>query len=336
MTTLLRDIGEDGLLERLRPRLAGSPGDVLLGFGDDVAVTAPSRGRTAWTADAMIEGTHFRFRPGLSDGEWARRLGRMLAVSNLSDLASKGAAPRHALLSWGFPGDAPVERILAVFNGLVDELHASGAVLLGGDTVASPQWVLNLAITGEIPANELLPTRSAARPGWNLFVTGTPGLALCAFEAAEGGAAPADPRLAHFLNQTARLDEGRLLAAAFPGLAMMDISDGLVRDAGRMAAASGVALRLHEQCLPIHADVSRHAQLTGQDPRQLVLRGGEDYELLFAAHATEAEIRQVFERAGLTTPVACIGEVMEGRGATILTLQGETLPATPAGFEHFT
>ncbi len=335
MTILLRDIGEDGLLDLLGSRL-GEPGwRVLVGFGEDVALTMSSKRQIAWTTDMMVEGTHFRWRPGLSDGEWARRLGRMLAVSNLSDLASKGAEPQYALLSWGFPGETPVERILAVFDGIVEELREAGATLLGGDTVRAPQWMMNLAITGEVRRDDCFPGRGAARPKWKLYVTGTPGLARCAFEAAESGAPESDRRLAHFLAQKARLHEGATLVSLMKVLAMLDVSDGLMKDASRIARASQVRIRIEEARLPIHPDVAHHAEITGQSAADLVLRGGEDYELLFAVRPKDEELMLRAMGYERFAPVTCIGEVAKGSGVEIVAADGSAREFTGGGFEHF-
>jgi thiamine-monophosphate kinase len=335
MSTLLRDIGEDGLLELLRTRLPEPDRRVLVGFGDDVAMTMSSKRRIAWTTDMMVEGTHFRWRPGFSDDEWARRLGRMLAVSNLSDLASKGAEPQYALLSWGFPGETPVARILAVFDGIVEELREAGAVLLGGDTVRAPQWIMNLAITGEMRLDQGFPGRGAARPKWKLYVTGWPGLARCAFEAVESGADPSDRRAQHFLAQKARTYEGMMLTTQLKGVSIMDVSDGLLKDAGRMAKASEVGLRIEEARLPIHPDVIYHAELTGQAAADLVLMGGEDYELLFAVRPDEEELMLRLMGDKGYAPVTCIGEIVTGSGVQVIAADGTVRKLTSGGFEHF-
>jgi thiamine-monophosphate kinase len=294
-----------------------------------------SKRQIAWTTDMMVEGTHFRWRPGFSDGEWARRLGRMLAVSNLSDLASKGAEPQYALLSWGFPGEAPVERILAVFDGIVEELRESGAELLGGDTGRAPQWVMNLALTGEVRRDDCFPGRGAARPKWKLYVTGSPGLARCAFEAVESGADPSDRRVQHFLAQKARLREGAYLVSQSKVLSMLDLSDGLLKDAGRMAKESQVRIRIEEARLPIHPDVAHHADLTGQSAVDLVLKGGEDYELLFAVRPKDEDsLLRAFD-GGFLAPITCIGTVTKGAGVELVAADGSVRESMGGGFEHF-
>jgi thiamine-monophosphate kinase len=329
----LAELGEEGLLARLAPLLERHTAGLPLPTGDDVAVSAPPDAgqRLVWTIDAMVEGTHFRFWPAAPGARW---LGWKLAASNLSDLASKGARPLGALLSFGAPGEAPEQLIAEFYDGLDECLGAHGARLLGGDTVRAPQWSLSLAVVGLLAEGLPIAARHRARPGQGIYVTGRPGRAAAGLRILEGlSPVPAanEPELieAH-LRPRPRLAEGQALVAAFSDLAMLDVSDGIVRDGARVAGQSGVALHLERAQLPLPVVPTGF----GQSALDLFLHGGEDYELLFTTAAPEPDVIRVVRQAG-GAGVTRVGTVAEGSGVWLVPPEGERQRLTPKGFEHF-
>jgi thiamine-monophosphate kinase len=245
-------------------------------------------GDLVFTHDMIVEGVHFL--PGDPPGDVAWKL---LAV-NLSDLAAKGATPIGCLI--GYPlGDGAWDR--AFVAGLGEALAAFGVALLGGDTVRHHgARSLGLTAIGRAP---IAPSRSGAQPGDRLWVTGQIGAAGIGLDLARSGRD--GPELAAYRRPQPRLAEGRLLAPVVH--AMMDVSDGLLIDAARMAAASGLGVTI----------ALDHVPLCG-DPLSAVT-AGDDYELLFALPD------------GRDPPVAAtaIGRFAAGAGLT-LTDHGRAVP----------
>lgn len=335
--TTLSDQGEAGLLAALQPILRRHTAGLPLGTGDDVAITEPVAAdlRQVWTTDTMVEGTHFRFWPQNT----GRLIGRKLVESNLSDLASKGACPLHALLSFGAPAETPAELAQAFFEGVDAALTAAGCRLIGGDIVLAPQWTLTLALCGTLPATAPIATRARGKPRQRVYVTGSPGESAAGLELLEHKSTPTKPEFAgliqRHLSPTARVREGEALVRAFPDLSMIDVSDGVAHEANEIARQSGVRITLDVERLPISPALAKFADAAKEDPVNLVLYGGEDYELLFCTTAEEVSVLRVLKEAGCETPVRCIGMVESGNGVYLRRANGKTEPLGPGGFEHF-
>lgn len=249
--------------------------------------------------DAMAEGVHFLPGQDPADVAWK------LVASNLSDLAAKGAEPLGVLLGYQFGADD--QRFL---DGLAEVLEHYGVPLLGGDTIsASGSQVLGLTALGR--ATHLpVPARSGASLGDGLWITGPVGAAMLGFEGLRDGSG-ADSTA--FRRPLALLAEGWALAPLVT--AMMDVSDGLLLDASRMARASGVSFGIDSAAVPIATPEARRAE---------ALRWGEDYQLLFTLPA------------GVEPPVKAyrIGEAVPSAQAPIL-LDGQPLSEeTGLGYEH--
>lgn len=263
---------------------------------DDCAVLEVGGEALVLTHDSLVEGLHFLPGQDPADVAWK------LVATNLSDLAAKGAAPLGVLL--GYQLGADDARFVA---GLEEVLAHYAVPLLGGDTVGSsgPQ-VLGLTAIGRA-THRPVPSRVGARPGDELWVTGALGAALAGFEACKAGSGDS---LAYRRPQ-ALLAEGQALAPLVT--AMMDVSDGLLLDAARMATASGVALAIKRASVPIALAEAR---------RDEALRWGDDYQLLFALPA------------GVSCPVEAqrIGDVKAAGAAPVL-LDGAA-PSGRLGYEH--
>ncbi len=256
------------------------------GLMDDCAVLNLGSETLVITHDMMVEGTHFRANADMADVAWK------LVASNLSDLAAKGAEPVGVLLGHMLGRDDA--RFL---NGLHEALAAFGAPLRGGDTVAG-QGARSFGLTAIGRATHVpVPSRSGARAGDQVYVTGPVGRAMLGFEGVP-------EHRAAFDRPVPRLAEGIALAPQVT--AIMDISDGLLLDAWRMAEASGITLALDPQAIPV-ADPARVDEC---------MRWGDDYELLFTAPPT-AQIRVAAHRIGIVTasaeaPLILGGEVLGG------------------------
>jgi thiamine-monophosphate kinase len=266
------------------------------GFEDDAAVLEVGGEALVLTHDMMVEGRHWLAGQDMADVAW-----KLVAV-NLSDLAAKGAEPLGVLL--GHTLGAGDQRFLV---GLREVLETHRVPLLGGDTVAGDgARTLGCTAIGRA-AHCPVPSRAGARRGDRVYVTGPLGAAMLGYEALREGSG-ADSLA--FRRPIPRLAEGRALAPL--ATAMMDISDGLLLDAWRMARASGVSLVLEGDTIPA-ADPSR---------RDACVRWGDDYELLFTAPPDRV----------LPVPAHPIGMV-EPQGAAPLVLDGVPL-TDPAGLGY--
>jgi thiamine-monophosphate kinase len=242
------------------------------GLMDDTAVL----GDLVLTHDMMVAGTHFPEDADPGDVAW-----KLVAV-NLSDLAAKGAAPLGVLLGYMLGDDAWDIGFVA---GLRDALAHYDAALWGGDTVAAPRAgalrAIGLTAIGRA-AHTPPPARNGARPGDALWVTGAIGDALLGFRLDRAGAAAPVAPLARFRRPVPRIAEG--IALAPQAHAMMDVSDGLLLDARRMADASGVTIAIEAAAVPRSADLTA-AIARAPDLAAAALRWGDDYELLAALPA---------------------------------------------------
>lgn len=330
----LRQIGERELLRRLAALHGGSAAGVRIGAGDDAAVLAPAPGlELVVTVDAFVEGRHWR--PG-----WIEpgALGARLAAANLSDLAAMGARPRWALLAHGLRGDHPADALIALQQGAARALGAHGAAIVGGNLTAveGPAWS-SLTLIGEAPAGRAW-TRSGARPGDRLVVTGWPGRAGAAVRLAPaGGALAAHPALAAAWREPApRVALALELAAAGGVRAAIDVSDGLAGDLATLAAAGGVGAALDARVLSGDAELARAADELGLEPLALALGPSDDYELLLAVAADRlAPLAAIAERHQVPFRVA--GEVTPAGAGVVARLEREERPLAEiaAGFDHF-
>ncbi len=309
---------------RASPRTPAGP-------GDDAAVLPRGRGETCVTVDAVVEGVHFqRASSRLED------VGHKSLAVNLSDLAAMGARPRWALVALGVPRGFALREARALGAGFGALARATGTALVGGNVTRAPGLSLTVTVGGEVPPGRAL-LRSGARPGEVVWVSGTLGDARLGLALLERPAGPEArrlrraPTLARAAMARQRRPSARLaLGAGLVGLASscIDLSDGLVQDAGHVAAASRVAMYLVPEALP--CSVALEAAVPDAEERlRLAAAGGEDYELLFTAppHRRSAILR-LARRLGLRlTP---IGEVRRGRGVRVRGARPESL----GGFDH--
>ncbi|MEO0715721.1 MAG: thiamine-phosphate kinase [Planctomycetota bacterium] len=272
---------------------------VRVGPGDDAAVLEPPRHPIAVTVDQLIEGKHFE------RGTPVDLIARKAVGRSVSDAAAMVARPWTALATAAVPPH--FDEANALFDAMARWSRAWGAPIVGGD-IASTTGPLTLTVTvlatcetGPGPA-----LRRNAKPGDGVYVTGRLGGSF-----ASGRHLHVVPRVAEAIYL------GRTLSDRLG--AMIDISDGLGLDGGRVAEASGVAIAIDAERLPLHFDADWRGALAD----------GEDYELMFTARGAVSRIVP-----GLGTPISRIGEVTAGSGCGVRTPTGETIDASDLGFEH--
>jgi thiamine-monophosphate kinase len=319
-------VGEFDLIAALRARLPEPGPRVLLGVGDDAAVTAPE-GVTATSVDAIVEGIHFR-----RDSTPLEAIGRRALAAALSDLAAMGAEPGEAYIVLGVPEDLDEAGCLELLEGAEALAARTGTALVGGDISRSAVLFVAMTVVGHAPDAESLVSRGGANAGDVVAVTGELGGAAAALRLLEGGGAsggvPDDLALAlraRQLDPQPRLAEGRALAASGAS-AMIDISDGLGADAGHIAAESGLRLVIDLATIPLQASVREVAVATGEDPLEIAAGGGEDYELLCCLRAESLDrARTAVADAGGSLTV--IGRCVPGEGVALSAPSGRELQA---------
>jgi thiamine-monophosphate kinase len=324
---------EFDFIERVRAR-AGA-GGITLGIGDDCAVWHPGPGlEQVITTDLLLEGIHFDLaRCPLED------LGAKALAVNLSDIAAMGAAPRLATLALGLPG--PPDGYWPLVDAFLAAAEAAGVAVAGGDTCRSQGGLLvAVAVVGEVPEGKAL-TRTGARPGDGVYVTGTlgdsaAGLALLSGPGPEGLSPTARAALiARHLHPTARVTEGLKLRESGAVSAMIDVSDGLAGDLGHILEASGTGTLgavLEAEALPLSDAFAAYCAAAGEDPDRLALAGGEDYELAFTVpEAAEDRIARLLA-GGLEA--RRIGRIVAEPGLS-LARDGAVRPIATHGYEHF-
>ena len=321
-------MGEFELLARMRERLPPGGDRVRLGSGDDAAVTVPG-GATATSVDALVEGVHFsRDRAGL------RQVGAKALATALSDLAAMGAEPGEAYVVLTVPADLDEDGCLEVVDGMIELAERTGTTLAGGDLTAGPVLALACTVVGHASAPGLFVHREGAQPGDALVLTGEIGAAAAGLLLAEHGdpglpAATVANLLRRQLEPVPRLQAGLALARA-GARAMIDVSDGLGADAGHLAAAGGVGLRIDAEALPVAAGVAEVAARASRETLQVAVNGGEDYELLAALPPEGLDLEELGRSAGVA--LTRIGEVVPGEGVEVRLPGGRSLE--PGGFDH--
>jgi thiamine-monophosphate kinase len=315
-------LGPGREFDRIR-RIAAALGSRGSGLGDDCAVLVPADTVLVASTDVSVEGVHF-------DRAWLslEEIGWRATAAALSDLAADGADAAGVLVALTVPSDATDDDVASVMAGAGAAADEAGARVVGGDLSSGPVWSLGVTVLGWASAPM---TRAGAVPGDGLWVTGALGGARAALEAWQRGAEPDAEARRRFARPVPRLHAGRWLAR-HDAHAMLDLSDGLGADASHLAAASGVAVALDLERVPVAASVAAAAGLAGVTPEQFAAESGEDYELLVALPATfVADDALAFQSiAGL--PLTRVGEVRAGAGVHA-TLGGK--PVALAGFDHF-
>jgi thiamine-monophosphate kinase len=338
----LSRLGEFGFIDRIAARVAGGRG-VITGIGDDAAVTDLTPGMQLLTStDMLLEDVHFCH-------SWHEpyRLGRKSLAASISDIAAMGGIPRWSLLSLAIPAGTPLEFLDEFTRGYLAMAGEHGVALIGGDTCSSKHGLaVSVTIMGEQSPERIL-RRSGARPGDDIWATGTLGDAALGLSLLEGGGAITSPPfqgegwgeaerilISRLLDPTPRTAAGIALAESELVTAMIDISDGILADFRHIAEQSGVGgiIRLEE--LPLSPQFRSAAAGFPSFPNSLILAGGEDYELCFTAHADSREkIVAIMKKCGIEA--APVGIVTSSPDVTVLDAAGQPFQSSHQGFNHF-
>jgi len=330
----VRELGEFGLIKLLadivdegKDSRSTSWQRLVIGIGDDAAAWRGAARVQLATTDSLIEGVHF----SLDITTWEELGWKVLAV-NLSDIAAMGGLPEYALVSLALPGELDVESISNLYRGMVRLANEFDVAIAGGNISSAEKVMITVTVLGSVGSETML-RRSTAMPGEEVVVTGYPGLSIAGLEMLRQklGFSPEDYQLlrkAH-LQPVPRIKEAQVLLHEGVRTAI-DISDGVIADLRHICEASKVSAVIREGWLPVHPVLEKHFP---GDCKEMVLGGGEDYELLFTA-SSEVVARV---KANLGCPVTVIGEVTTGEPGKVrlINAKGDSIPWRYDGWEHF-
>jgi thiamine-monophosphate kinase len=303
MPKTIESVGEFGLIDILK-KYSFHQSNIIKGIGDDTAVLYYNGQRhLLYTADMVCEGVHFtRKMP-------AYAIGHKAMGCNISDIAAMGGLPTFALVSLGLPKSLPVSYVEDLYKGMYELGKKFNVSVVGGDTVAAKQIVINVALLGEVACEDLV-TRKGALPGDWIMTTGALGRAW---------------KTDKHTSFTPRVEESRFLVKHFKPNAMIDVSDGLTADLGHILEESEVGACLYENEIP------RNPGATLKD----ALYDGEDFELLFTMSETKAKTLMEWQAKNKRWFFYSIGRIQKDKGLFLADRKGAMVALKPKGFTHF-
>jgi len=334
----LTTLGERELIERIKQHLPPPPDWVKLGVGDDAAVLEPERGMLdVVTTDVMIEGIHFeRTFMTMED------IGYKALAINLSDLAAMGARPRAIVLSLALPAhDILVSEVDELLAGIISLAKEHEVALIGGNIACSPgPLFVDITALGSVKRRAVL-SRSGAKPGDGLYVTGTVGSASAGFQwltKSNQDNAPNQnesitPCVARFKRPDPRVKVGMLMGRNRVPNAAIDLSDGLGDAIHSLTGHGPFGAIIDATSIPIHPGARTWFEQQGLDPVNAAIQGGEDYELLLAISPTPRSRVTLARRFAEKVTLTHIGTVTNEPDLILRQPDGDA--PLPTGFRHF-
>jgi thiamine-monophosphate kinase len=330
-------LSERSLIEHIRKNTSFSSfHGVIKGIGDDCAVLEqPASGSWLVSVDVLVDGVHFN-----RDWHPPRLLGRKSIAVNLSDIAAMGGIPRFFLLSLSLPPGLPSEWLFHWLGGVSEILAEYDCALIGGDTVLGKELNISVTVIGEQQSSGIL-YRNGARAGDTVYVSGPLGLSAAGLEILKKSA---DTKSliedtwkilvdAH-LDPTPQIRLGQALSKSGCVSAMQDISDGLATDLSHICRESGVGAVIHEGLLPSLPLLDQACAAFALQRLDCILRGGEDYQLVFTVRqGMEKRLEEFLGQSGTQT-VFPVGTIRKGQGVFLENTSGDHREITFQGYEH--
>ncbi|MDO9455515.1 thiamine-phosphate kinase [Nocardioides sp.] len=310
----LSDVGEFGLISEL-VALFTQGEHVLVGPGDDAAVLRIKGGHVVVSTDLMVEGRHFR-----RDWATAEDVGHRAAAQNLSDINAMGGRAHSLTVGLAAPPDLPAAWALDFARGFAAECALVGASVVGGDLTRASEVVIAVTVIGACTQAPVL--RSGARPGEVLALCGRQGWAAGGLAVLGRGFRSPRALVEAYRRPEPPYDAGRTAAEA-GATAMIDVSDGLLAEAGHLAADSGVAIDVRSGAFELAEPLQAVGAALGSDPLHLVLGGGDDHALL-----------ATFPAGSVPDGWLVVGEVLESGEPGTVTVDGAAYEG-PTGWTHF-
>jgi len=318
----LTEIGEFGLIRKIERLCRQEMNGLVLGIGDDSAIIRDLSGFILMTSDILIQDVHFDLRYTT-----LKQLGHKVLAVNISDIFAMGGRPRFFLLDIGIPGGFDSKDVEEIYRGMKALAKRYGVGIIGGDTSLSRK---GLFLCGTLIGESERPiTRSGARVGDGIFVTGTLGDSAMGLELLKRGYMASDSgdrkmkgRHLSRLIKRHLTPEPVMLSRTDDVTSMIDISDGLLIDLCHLCDSSNVGALIYKDRIPLSEELRGVADALREDPYVYALGGGEDYHLLFTSPSRERE-------EGIR-----IGEIIR-RGRHIIDETGRKMPLKAEGYEHF-
>jgi len=323
----IQNIGELAFIKKLETLIPKTNEEnVILSLGDDCAVVKSGSSLFLISSDMSIENIHF-----LSDNFPPSAIGWKAMASAWSDIAGMGGEPRWAVVSIALPKNISVQKVEAIYKGMLEVTKFVNGTIIGGDTTMSPDdnIVIDITVVGEALRKKFIP-RSGAKPGDVIAVTGSLGNSSAGLLALKQHLPVPDLWRSHWY-PIPRMEEGKWLCTKGKATAMIDISDGLITDAEHIAEMSGVGINIQKDNIPISTELSDFCEIYHLDIDNFILAGGEEYQLLVSIPKEKWQNVYTQFNAHFPCSITAIGYVTnEWQGVRI----DSTLPSLK-GYEHF-
>ena len=327
----LDEIGEFGLLEKIRHKIRQRSHHIKLGVGDDCAVVASSDRDLLTSTDMLIENVHFDlkyFSPEM--------IGKKAIAVNLSDIAAMGGRPLYILISLGIPSSTPVEFVEKLYIGFETMAKKYGCSIVGGDISKSINGlIVSITIIGEIKKNASI-KRSGAKNKDLIFVTGNLGDSAAGLESLKRYHYPKkNIAIRKHLCPIPRLEEGQILAEKVGVSSMIDLSDGLASDLRRLCEESNCGARIYLDKIPLSSRLKKLEKSGNRKVIDYSLYGGEDYELLFTIKRSKIKgLQKSWQK--MKTAITNVGEILDKKhGITMVLPDGKEKLLSKTGYNHF-
>lgn len=333
----INQLGEFGLIKRISQILPKAGKDVMVGIGDDVAMVHPEPGRN-WltTCDIQVEGVHF-----LREVITPKDLGWKAMAINLSDIASSGGRPRFAMISLGLPQNLEVSYVDELYAGISESAIEFGVDIVGGNISKSKNNLfIDIFLMGDVLPDKMV-TRSGARPGDKILVSGKVGDAAAGVSLILNQELKADPVYAKKANlrrdrPTPRVKAGQVISESGLATAMVDVSDGLFGDLKHIYEMSGVGGRIYLDRMPVEPENKKLAKIVKQNEYGFALFGGEDYELLLTAREDQTLNLKRLVEMETGVPLTIIGEIVEDpKIQSWVNERGQAIQINKGSWDHF-
>jgi thiamine-monophosphate kinase len=321
---------EDGLIAAIAATVGAPPRQLRVGIGDDAAAWQPDGHHLSLlTTDMLVDGVHFRFGETTPEA-----LGHKALAKSASDIAAMGGRPILAVIALGITAQLDELWVRSFYRSMTALASSSRCAIAGGDVVQAPVLTIAVTVVGEVRRTGML-LRSGAKPGDVIAVTGPLGMGAAGLRALDAGAAAMAPRaVQRYLTPEIRLAEGRYFGSRRAAHALMDLSDGLSTDVARLARSSGVDAVIEADGFFVHPEILAVAAATGDDPEDMLLNGGDDYELIAAIDGRAfPHVARTFERR-FGRPLSKIGRFERGGGVVWVERDGRREPLPARGYDH--
>jgi len=331
----INEIGEFGFIKRISRGCVIRSDNIIQPIGDDSAAFRTVPGElTLVTTDLLVEQVHFsrKIFSGFNLGY------KSLAV-NLSDIAAMGGTAREAFVSIAVPGDCSVDYLDELYKGIKTLASECSVNILGGDTTGSKKdFIINIAVVGTVPENEIL-LRDKAQPGDIICSTGYTGDSKAGLHLLLNNIHADAKELQHLVNAHMLpkpfLSEGRFLAQKEGVHAAIDVSDGLSTDLMHITEESNVGARLYHDQIPVSQNLKNFCSRFHFDPVEYALAGGEDYILLCTVSPASFERIALEYKKKFHQPLYRIGEITNSNGLEIVSSGGRVEEVESSGWDHF-